>query len=104
MAGETVRMDEVVRIAERVFSELGGDGSRGLGGKWEVEKVTAEELEVRVKEFEKTGDETKKLWAQLGLVYTNDREGEGWLEPRLSGLFPDLKPLTVEGYLRKYYA
>jgi hypothetical protein len=90
MVGETVRMDEVVRIAERVLE----------GGKWDVRSVTAEELEARLEGEEDVG---KRLWLQLGLVYTRDKEGEAWLEPKLNKLFPDIKPLTVEGYLRKYY-
>lgn len=89
IVGETLRMDEVVRIAEKV-----------MGKKWEVETQSPEELKVNI-ESEK--DVERKLWAQLGLSYARDVEGEGWLDGRLNHLFPDVSPLTVEGYLRKYY-
>ena len=89
MVGETLRMNEVVQIAEKV-----------MGKKWEVETSSFEELEGRI---ESEVDAEKKLWAQMELCYARDVEGEGWLDARLNRLFPDVSPLTVEGYLRKYY-
>lgn len=89
IVGETLRMDEVVQIAEKV-----------MGKKWEVETQSPEELEVMI-EAEK--DAEKKMWAQLGLSYARDVEGEGWLVGRLNHLFPDVSPLTVEDYFRRYY-
>jgi uncharacterized protein YbjT (DUF2867 family) len=93
MVGETVRMDEVVRIAEKV-----------MGRKWEVRTVSPEEWEKRIEELDSENDPGRKMWAQLGLCYTRDVEGRGWLEGRLNVLFPDVKPLSVEGYLRRYYS
>lgn len=92
MVGETVRVDEVVRIAEQV-----------MGKKWEVETVSPEELEAKIKGLVLETDAGRKLWAQLALCYTKDAEGEGWFEGKLNGLFPDVQPLSVEGYLRKFY-
>jgi NmrA-like family len=92
MVGETLRMDEVVRIAEKV-----------MGKKWEVETVSAEELEARIEGLESKEDAGEKMWAQLALCNTSDLEGKGWLEGRLNGLFPDVRPLTVKGYFRRYY-
>jgi hypothetical protein len=89
IVGETLRMDEVVEIAEKV-----------MGKKWQVERLHPQELEVRI---EAENDAERKLWAQLGLSYARDIEGEGWLDGRLNRLFPEVTPLTVEGYLRKYY-
>ncbi len=89
IVGETLRMDEVVQIAEKV-----------MGKKWDMEKLTPEELEVRIGSEK---DPERKLWAQMGLSYARDIEGEGWLDGRLNRLFPDVRPLTVEEYLRKYY-
>lgn len=92
MVGETLPMDEVVRIAEKV-----------MGKKWEVTTVSPEEFQKSIEGLMKEEDAGKKMWAQLGLCYTRDMEGEGWLEPRLNGLFSDVRPLTVEGYFRRYY-
>jgi hypothetical protein len=94
MVGETLRMDEVVRVAETV-----------MGKRWQVKTVGPEDFESRIEGLGKEGDAAagRKIWAQLGLSYTRDVEGEGWLDGRLNELFPDVKPLTVEGYLRKYY-
>ena len=89
IVGETLGMDEVVQIAEKV-----------MGKKWEVETLSPEELELRIESEENA---EKKLWAQLGLSYARDIEGEGWLDGRLNRLFPDVSPLTVEKYLKKYY-
>ena len=89
MVGETLRMDEVVRIVEKV-----------MGKKWEIMTVAPAEWEERIR-CEK--DEVKKFWAQLGLIYSRDKVGQGVLEPRLNENFPDVKPLTVEQYMRKYY-
>ena len=82
-------MDEVVQIAEKA-----------MGKKWEVKTLSPQELELRI---ESENDVERKLWAQLGLSYARDIEGEGWLDGRLNRLFPDVSPLTVEGYFRKYY-
>lgn len=92
MVGETLRMDEVVRIAEKV-----------MGKKWEVETVSPEELEARIEGLGLEEEAGSKLWAQLALCYARDAEGEGWFEGRLNELFPDVRPLSVEGYLRRYY-
>jgi hypothetical protein len=92
MVGETVRMDEVVRIAEQV-----------MGRKWEVETVSPEELEAKIERLALEADTGRRFWAQLALCYARDAEGEGWFEGRLNGLFPDVEPLSVEGYLRRYY-
>jgi len=75
IVGETLRMDEVVQIAEKA-----------MGKKWEVKTLSPQELELRI---ESENDAERKLWAQLGLSYARDIEGEG--------LFPDVSPLTVEG-------
>ena len=89
IVGETLRMDEVVQIAEKA-----------MGKKWEVKTLSPQELELRI---ESENDAERKLWAQLGLSYARDIEGEGWLDGRLNRLFPDVSPLTVEGYFKKYY-
>jgi hypothetical protein len=92
MVGETLRMDEVVRIAEKV-----------MGRKWDVKTVSPEELEAKIGDLGSEKDAGRKLWAQLGLCYARDVEGEGWMEGRLNALFPDVRPLSVEGYMRRYY-
>jgi hypothetical protein len=87
MVGETLRMNEVVRVVERVLDE-----------KWNVVTMRPEQWERRI---ETERDEGRKLWLQLGLVLMRDKVGEGILEPQLNKLFPDLEPLSVEGYMRK---
>lgn len=87
--GDTLPMDEVVRIADSV-----------MGKKWEITTVSPAEYEKRITEEQ---DEGKKFWLQLGLVYTRDAIDEGVLEPQLNQLLPDLKPLTVKDYMLKYY-
>lgn len=87
--GDTLPMDEVVKIAEGV-----------IGEKWQITTISAAEYEKRIAEEQ---DETTKLWLQLGLVYTHDAIDEGVLEPQLNQLMPNLKPLTVGKYMQKYY-
>jgi hypothetical protein len=89
MVGQTLRMDEVVHIAEKV-----------LGCRWEVVRVPVADMEKKAAEEK---DSIKKMWLDIGLMFSRDLEGEGFLKPRLNRLCPDVKPLTVEGYLRKYY-
>lgn len=90
IVGETLRMDEVVRIAEK-----------GMGKTWKVERLSVDELETRIAS---ENDTEKKLWAQLAQSYGRDVEGEGWFEGNLNRLFPDISLLTVEGYFNKYYS
>lgn len=87
--GDTLPMDQILRIAEKVVRQ-----------KWEITKRSLAEIE---KEMVAEWNETKKLWLQLGLVYTNDAIEEGVLEPQLNRLFPDPKPLSIEQYIRRYY-
>jgi hypothetical protein len=88
-ARNTLPMDQIVRITEKV-----------MGQKWEITKRSPAEIE---KEIAVERDETKKLWLQLELVYASDAIEEGVLEPQLNRLFPDLKPLSIEEYIRRYY-
>jgi len=94
MAGETLGMDQVVALAEKVMLR-----------KWEVRNISPEDLERQIEALEKEGEAGagRKMWAQLGLSYSRDKEGEGWLMGKLNELFPDVEPLSVEGYLRRYY-
>jgi NmrA-like family len=76
--GETLRVDEVVRICEKYTG----------GAKWDVKTVRSQEYEDMIA---KERDEGKKLWLQLGL------------EPTLNRNFAEIKPLCVEDFMKKYY-
>jgi uncharacterized protein YbjT (DUF2867 family) len=89
IAGDTLPMDEVVRTAEAI-----------MGQNWEITTVSPEEFK---QQLALEHGEVKRLWLQLGLIYTHDAMEEGVLEPQLNRLFPELKPITVEAYMRKYY-
>jgi hypothetical protein len=89
MAGETVRMDEVVRIAEKV-----------RGGKMDVVYRPFEEV---VNNKEREEDFYRKFWYELEEMMARDCVGEGIVEPVLNQLYPDVKPMSMEEYIRKHW-
>jgi hypothetical protein len=90
MVGETLRMDEVVKIIERV-----------RGKKVEVVSRTTEEI--RREKEENKEDEMKFFWLELEETYASDKVGEGVIEPVLNGLCPDVKSMSVEEYVTKFW-
>jgi uncharacterized protein YbjT (DUF2867 family) len=89
MVGDTLPMDEVVRAAENA-----------MGQEWDITTIPPVELE---RSLATEQDAIKKLWLELGLVYTHDAMDEGVLEPQLNRLFPDIKTVTVKEYMKRYY-
>lgn len=91
MVGETTTLDEVVKIVEKV---------RGR-----AMQVTYRPYELVVQEeTEEQVAYPKKFWAQLELMQARDRVGEGIVEPVLNRLCPDVRPMSVEEYVRKFWS
>ena len=91
MAGETLGMDEVVRIVEKV---RGGEMNVTYRPYEEIEKMGAVE-EVLYPD---------KFWLQVELLVERHAVGEGVVEPILNELCPAVKPLSVEDYVRKFWS
>lgn len=91
MVGETIRLDEVVKI---------------------IEKVRGQNMEVTYRPYEQVIEEEakeetvypNKMWAQLEVMLTRNRVGDGIVEPVLNELCPQVKPMSVEDYVRKYWS
>lgn len=88
--GETVRMDEVVRIVEEV-----------RGAKMEVsyrpyEQIVEEEAQEAVAW-------PNKFWLQAEMVHALDEVGQGVVEPVCNDLVPQVRPTSVEAYVRRFW-
>jgi nucleoside-diphosphate-sugar epimerase len=89
MVGETIPMDEIVSIIERV-----------RGKKMDVEYRPYEKVvESRTEEE----DFYRKFWYQLEEMNARNRVGEGIVEPILNELCPSIKSTPVAEYVRKYW-
>lgn len=91
MVGETIALDDVVRI---------------------IEKVRGKKMEVTYRPYEQVVEEEEKekviypnkFWGQLEIMTARDRVGEGIVEPVLNVLCSDVKPMTVEEYVHKFWS
>lgn len=91
MEGATVRLDEVVRI---------------------VEEVRGRKMEVVYRPYEMVCEEEEreqvaypdKFWGQLERMVARERVGEGVVEPVLNELCPQVRPMGVEEYVRKFWS
>lgn len=89
--GETIQMDEVVTI---------------------VEKLRGQKMEVICRPYEQVVEEEakeliewpNKFWLQAEIVHAQDEPGEGVIEPVHNYLVPQVKPLSVEEYLIKFWS
>jgi hypothetical protein len=90
VVGETLGMDEVVRIIEMV-----------RGKKMDVEFRTIEQIK---EDISKTEDEMKVFWLELEMIYARDAVGEGVITPILNGICPQVRPMGVEEYVRKFWS
>ena len=90
MVGETVGMDEVVRMVEQV---------RGR----RVEVVYRPVERIR-EEKGREGDWEKVFWLELEEMYARDKEDEGVIRPTLNRLCPDVRPMRIKEYLMKYWS
>lgn len=93
MIGQVLRIDEVSTIIEEV-----------RGGKLEVEYVEIDELQRQRKEKESEGDTFGAFWLDLDVMTARDKENESVIRGRCNELFPDVKPMQVEEYMKKYWA
>lgn len=92
MSGSTMRIGDVVKVIEDV-----------RGRKMEIKYMDREELESTRREKETANDFMSVFWTDLALMNARDSEGEGFVKARLNELCPDVKPITVEGFMRKYW-
>lgn len=90
MVGETLRMDQVVRLIEEVRER-----------KMDVEFRTQEQIR---KEKERETNPDRVFWLELEEMYSRDREDEAVIRPTLNRLCPNIKPMGIDDYLRKYWA
>ncbi|KAJ4366695.1 hypothetical protein N0V95_000023 [Ascochyta clinopodiicola] len=88
--GETVRMDEVVRLIEKA-----------RGQKMEV--VYRPYKQIVEEEAQETVEGPNKFWLQAEVVHALDKTGEGVVEPVHNDMVPQVKPISVEEYLRKFW-
>jgi hypothetical protein len=89
--GETIRMDEVVKA---------------------IEKVRGQKMEISYRPYEKIVEEEaketiewpNKFWLQAELVHALDKAGEGVIEPVHNDLVPQVEPISVEEYLKRFWS
>lgn len=92
MVGDTIRMDELLSIAEDV-----------TGKKFQVKLVKREELEARMAKLSFPDDFVDWMWTDIKLAYCRDEEGEVVLDPVVNRLCPEVKPVTMRGYIERFW-
>ncbi|KAH7356033.1 hypothetical protein BKA66DRAFT_474373 [Pyrenochaeta sp. MPI-SDFR-AT-0127] len=92
LASETLRMDKVVQIIEKVRGKKMNVTYR------KYEEIEKEEAEVDVSNV------SKLLWLQIELLASRNAVGEGIVEPILNKLCPSVKPMSVEEYMKKFWS
>ena len=97
MVGDTVRVDEVLGLLER-----------HVGTAFEVSQVGKEELRRRAESVQGIGSNRneifKKMIAQIELVMLKESKQACMLEPIVNHLCPEVKPYSVDSYLKKLYS
>ncbi|KAK2756740.1 hypothetical protein FQN54_005186 [Arachnomyces sp. PD_36] len=89
MIGETIRLDQVVEEAEKV-----------LGMSLRVRRLDKTDTQKRLDAVDPK-DFIGVMESQLSLIYHDDNDGEGALNPVLNELCPDVKPMKVREFLEK---
>jgi hypothetical protein len=89
--GETIRMDEVVKTIEKV-----------RGKKMEVSYRPYKQIVEE--EAKETVEWPNKFWLQAEMVHALDEVGQGVIEPVYNDLVPQVKPMLVEEYLKKFWS
>jgi hypothetical protein len=89
--GETIQMDEVVKIIEKV-----------RGKKMEVSYRPYKQIVEE--EAKETVEWPDKFWLQAEIVHARDEAGQGVVEPVDNGLVPQVQPISVEEYLKKFWS
>ncbi|KAH7092320.1 hypothetical protein FB567DRAFT_235860 [Paraphoma chrysanthemicola] len=90
MAGETLKLDEVVRKIEQVRE-----------AKMDVVYRPYEQVELEEKEEEVSYP--NKFWLQIELLVCRNIVGEGIVSPVVNELCQNVKPLSVDQYLRRFW-
>ena len=97
MAGETVRVDVVLRVLEEKS-----------GVKWEVTTVTEAGLKERTDRIEGIGRDrmevVSKLVAQMESMILRDEDDMGAITPTVNRLCPQVQPQSVESFVSKIFA
>ncbi|PKX92407.1 NmrA-like family protein [Aspergillus novofumigatus IBT 16806] len=91
MVGETLTMGELLTHAEAVAKR-----------KLDVTVVNSKSLERKLKSVS-SDDFMAWLWVELKLAYCRDRLDEGYLEPVVNRLCPEVKPTSVKEYLQSHW-
>lgn len=89
--GETMRMDEVVNIIEKV---------RGRN----MEITCRPYKQIVEEEANKTVNFPDGFWLQAEPVHGLARAGEGVIESVHNDLVPQVKPISVEHFVRKFWS
>jgi len=92
IVGDTVRLDEVVEIAERV-----------TGKRFDVNRLGRREMEKQLETLVDESDMLKRMWVQLKIMMLGDEVGCGVLNPVANKLCPGVRAVSIEGYLTKYW-
>lgn len=92
IVGETVRLDEVVGIAQRV-----------TGKRFDVQQLGRKDLEKQLEILVSEKDMLKRMWVQLKMIMLDDEVGCGVLEPVVNQMCPGVKAFSVEEYMTKYW-
>jgi hypothetical protein len=90
MVGETVRMDEIVRMVESL-----------RGRRMEVVYRPMERIR---EEKAREPDWGRVFWLELEEMYARDAEDEGVIRPTLNRLCPDVRPMKLNEYLTRYWS
>jgi hypothetical protein len=90
MVGETVWMDDVVKMMEQV-----------RGAKVEVVYRPLEKVR---EEKDTERDWGKIFWLELEEIYARDQEDEGVISPTLNRLCPEIRPMKIKEFLIKFWS
>lgn len=91
IVGETLRLDEVVAIIEKI-----------RGSKMEVTHRPFSQIEQE--EAKATIFYPNQFWLQVELATARNKSDALIMSPDLNALCPSVKPLSVEQYMRKFWA
>lgn len=90
--GDTLPVDRVAVLIEKV-----------RGGKVSVITRTKEQIEKDKEQAMTDGEFYRHFWLELEEMYTRNEQGESVIEPKLNKLCPNVRPITVEEYLIKFW-
>lgn len=92
IAGDVLGFGDVVRLAEQV-----------TGRTFRIKEVTKDEFKKEVDGLA-PADWVRNMECSYSMIFCDDVDGETALDPLLNRLCPQVKPITVREYLRKYWS